>query len=78
MTTLSKSFSRKVRRINPEKKTPSSTNNKKNTVSYKKNHGLATTQTLSTEDLDIEADSSQDLEDIDKTVLLSNKLIYKV
>jgi hypothetical protein len=77
MTTLSKSFSRKVGRTNPKKKTPSSTNDKKNTVSRKKNYGLAATQILSTEDSDIEADSSQDLEDVDETVLLSNELIRK-
>jgi hypothetical protein len=77
MKTLSKSFSRKAGRTNLEKKTPSSTNDKKNTVSRKKNHGLAATQTSSTEDSDTEADSSQDLEDADETVLVSNELLCK-
>jgi hypothetical protein len=78
MKMLSKSFSRKAGRTNPEKKTPSSTNNKKNTISCKKNYRLAIIQTLSTEDFDTEANSSQDLEDIDETVLLLNKLLRKV
>jgi hypothetical protein len=77
MKTLSKSYSRKAGRTNPEKKTPSSTKDEKNTASRKRNHGLAATQTSSTEDSDTEADSSQDLEDADETVLLSNELIRK-
>src|SRR5437588_40840 len=75
---LSKSYSRKTgKSSNKKNSTSSAKRDKKKPSSHRKSHRLAAAQTSGTDDSDTAADSSQELEDTDETILLSHEQIRK-